>query len=85
VFKVLRLVPSQITCMFGVSTCYIRKPDVWRLLTDILVQCIPVVLNVGGIAPLGAMLRGKGAKKTNGAIGGEATQMGQKCSTTNRS
>jgi len=29
-----------------------------------------VVLKVGGIAPLGTILRGKGAKKTKGAIGG---------------
>jgi len=37
---------------------------------------------VGGIAPLGAILNGKGAKKTKGAIGGETTQRGQKCTTT---
>ena len=36
----------------------------------------PVFLKVGGIAPLGAM--GKGAKKTNGAIGSETTQTGTK-------
>jgi len=28
-----------------------------------------VVLKVGGIAPLGAILRGKGTKKTKGVIG----------------
>jgi len=33
-----------------------------------------VFLKVGGIAPLGAILMGKGAKKTKGAIGGETTQ-----------
>jgi len=35
----------------------------------------PVVLKVGGIAPLGAILMGKGAQKTNG---GETTQTGTK-------
>jgi len=30
----------------------------------------PVFLKVGGIAPLGAILNGKGAKKPKGAIGG---------------
>jgi len=29
-----------------------------------------VFLKVGGIAPLGAILMGKGAKKSKGAIGG---------------
>jgi len=31
---------------------------------------------VGGIAPLGGILRCKGAKKTNGVIGGKTTQKG---------
>jgi len=35
----------------------------------------PVVLKVGGIAPLGAILMGNGAQKTNG---GETTQTGTK-------
>ena len=38
----------------------------------------PVVLKVGGIAPLEAILMGKGPKKTKGAIGGETTQRGTK-------
>jgi len=38
----------------------------------------PVVLKVGGIAPLGSILMGKGAKKTKGVIGGGTTQAGTK-------
>jgi len=38
----------------------------------------PVVLKVGGIAPLVAILMDKGAKKVKGAIGGETTQTGTK-------
>jgi len=37
-----------------------------------------VVLKVGGIAPLGAILMGNGAKKAKEAIGGETTQTGAK-------
>jgi len=37
-----------------------------------------VVLKVGGIATLGVMLRGKGAKKTNGAVGGQNNTKGAK-------
>jgi len=33
-----------------------------------------VFLKVGEIAPLGAILMGKGAKKSKGAIGGRKTQ-----------
>jgi len=43
-----------------------------------------VVLKVGGITPLGAIFRGKGAIKPKGD-GGETTQRGQKRSTTNQS
>jgi len=35
-----------------------------------------VFLKVGGIAPLGAILMGKGAKKTKGAIGGRNNTKG---------
>jgi len=42
-----------------------------------------VFLKVGEITPLGAILMGKGAKKTKGATGGETTERGRKCSTTN--
>jgi len=35
-----------------------------------------VFLKVGGIAPLGAILVGKGAKKTKGAIGGRKKHQG---------
>jgi len=35
-----------------------------------------VVLKVGGIAPLGAILMGKGAKKTKGTIGGAKQHKG---------
>jgi len=35
-------------------------------------------LKVGGIAPLGAILMGKGAKKTKGAIGGRNNTKGAK-------
>jgi len=45
----------------------------------------PVVLKMGGIAPLGAILMGKGAKETKGAIGAKQHKRGQKCSITNRS
>jgi len=38
----------------------------------------PVILKVGGIAPLGAILNGKWAKKSKGSIGGETTQRGSK-------
>jgi len=38
-----------------------------------------------GPRPLGAILICKGAKKSKGAIGGEKTPWGRKCSTTNRS
>jgi len=44
-----------------------------------------VVLKVGGITHLGAILRGKRAKKRKGVIGGKTTQRSRKCSTTNRS
>jgi len=40
---------------------------------------------MGGIAPLGAILMRKGAKKSKGTIGGEKTPRRRKCSTTNRS
>jgi len=33
-----------------------------------------VVLEVGGIAHLGAILKGKGAKKIKGAMGGKTTK-----------
>jgi len=33
-----------------------------------------VVLEVGGIAHLGALLKGKGAKKIKGAMGGKTTK-----------
>jgi len=39
---------------------------------------IPVFLKVGGIAPLGAILNGKVAKKTKGAIGGRNNTKGAK-------
>ena len=38
----------------------------------------PVFLKVGGIAPLGAILNGKGANKTKGAIGGRNNTKGAK-------
>jgi len=37
-----------------------------------------VFLKVGGIAPLGAILMGKGAKKSKGAIGGRKNTKGAK-------
>jgi len=37
-----------------------------------------VFLKVGGIAPLGAILMGKGAKKSKGAIGGRKNTKGMK-------
>ena len=42
------------------------------LIKTIRIECSfkPVFLKMGGIAPLGAILIGKGEKKTNGAIGG---------------
>ena len=43
-----------------------------------------VVLKVGGISPLGAILRGKGEKIPKGVIGGQNYTKGRKCSTTNR-
>jgi len=36
-----------------------------------------VVLKVGGIAPLGAIVKGKGEKKRKGAIGGKTTLRGE--------
>jgi len=41
-------------------------------------QYIAVFLKVGGIAPLGAILRGKGAEKIKGAIGGKNNAKGAK-------
>jgi len=50
------------------------------MLETVLVFCegvfSSVVLKVGGIAPKGAILRGKGAKKTKGATGGQNTTKG---------
>jgi len=37
-----------------------------------------VFLKVGGIAPLGAILMGKGAKRAKGAIGGRKNAKGVK-------
>ena len=37
-----------------------------------------VFLKVGGIAPLGAIWKGKGAKKTKGAVGGRSNTKGAK-------
>ena len=38
----------------------------------------PVILKVGEIAPLGAISKDKGAKKTKGAIGGRKIMKGAK-------
>ena len=38
----------------------------------------PVILKVGEIAPLGAISKDKGAKKTKGAIGGRKIMKGTK-------
>jgi len=43
---------------------------VLRQQASVIVLPGPVVLKVGGIALVVAILRGKGAKKTKGAIGG---------------
>jgi len=43
-----------------------------------------VILKVGGITPLGAILRGKGTIKPKGDMG-ETTQRGKKRSTANQS
>jgi len=43
-----------------------------------------VFLKVGWFARFGAILMGKGAKKSKGAIGGRKNTKGAKISTTNR-
>ena len=37
----------------------------------------PVVLKVGGIAPKGAILKGRGAKKLKGVVGGQNNTKGE--------
>ena len=59
----------------------------WFELTSFLAESLsnPVVLKVGGIAPLGAILMGKGAKKIKGRYGAKQHKQGRECSITNRS
>jgi len=44
----------------------VTPPDPWTNFGPLSDGCRPVFLKVGGIAPLGAILMGKGAKKSKG-------------------
>jgi len=62
------------------AKCCIYSDKIWFLAVKrfLSIHIRPVVLKVGGIAPLGAILRGKGVNKTKRAIGGKNNTKGKK-------